>query len=445
MQSKLFFIALLLSVLLSCSQDDPMSSTAEADRDFALELVQSFQWGGSQDDALTAIIANRNGLFTMLGHTASIDGDINTKNRPGNDYWMLQASPQGFVQHNRTYGGSGDDIGTALLETEAGNLVLAGYSQSADGDASRNAGFHDHWFLEVNASAEVNWERSYGFAGHDHAYSIVQTQDGGLFTAGFLDVTASEGQGNETVSAKHGVGEFWGQKLDAAGNLEWRRYFGGSNNDRAYKVLQAPDGGFVLFGLSESEDFDISDSKGTYDFWVIKISATGDLLWERNYGGSEIDRAYAATAAPDGGYLIAGQSFSADGDKNTHLGNSDAWLIKINGQGELLWEHSYGGSEFDYAAGIAPLGNDFMVVGNSRSTDGDLSNNSGENDLWIYRIDATGELLWSASYGGSGIDQATDVAVLPDGTVGVTGFLGNDALPGTSAHGGQDAVLLIFQ
>merc|ERR1711969_355080 len=113
---------------------------------------------------------------------------------------------------------------------------------SKDGDASKNEGFHDTWFVKTNASGGIEWEKSYGFAGHDHSYSVLETADGGYFSAGFLDVTASGGAGNENV--KHGVGEFWGQKLDATGNLQWRNYFGGSNNDRSYKAIQTPDAGF---------------------------------------------------------------------------------------------------------------------------------------------------------------------------------------------------------
>ena len=118
----------------------------------------------------------------------------------------------------------------------------------------------------------------------------------------------------ENKSSRHGVGEFWCHKLDKDGNLEWRRYYGGTNNDRSYDAIETKNGDFILVGATESQDVDVSDPKGGYDFWVLKINGLGELLWERSIGGSGYDIAKAVVETSTGDYLIAGQTYSQDFD-----------------------------------------------------------------------------------------------------------------------------------
>ena len=282
------FLAVILLTFWSCSDSDegidetqPISFTGE------LEWVRSF--GGSGEETAQSIIQTSDGGYAVLGYTNSTDGDLVEKVLNVNDYWLLKLDAEGNLQWDRTYGGSGDDRGQSVIQTNDGGYAIVGYAMSDDGDGSNNEGFHDNWILRLDASGNILWERSFGFSGHDHSYDVVQTSDGGFFFSGFLDVTSSGGQGNNGKSpylTRHGVGEFWGTRLDADGNLVWRRYFGGTNNDRSFGVVEANDGGLVMVGASESDDFDISNSKGSYDFWVVKVSAKGEMLWEKSFGGT---------------------------------------------------------------------------------------------------------------------------------------------------------------
>ena len=344
-------IVLAFFLLISCSDDDltiiPISLTGE------IEWQKTF--GGSNDDIARGIIETDDGGYAVIGYTNSIDGDITDKFVEENDFWVLKLASNGIIEWQKTYGGSGDDLGRAIIQTNDGGYAITGPSKSSDGDGSNNEGQHDHWILKLDAQGTIQWEKSYGFAGHDHSQSIMQTDDGGYFIGGYLDVSASGGLGNETITknyTKHGVGEFWGQKLDANGNLQWRRYFGGSNNDRIYKVLPAHDGNIMLVGSSESNDFDIKNSKGSYDYWIVKINNSGEMLWEKSFGGSGIDDGYAATTTNDGNYLIVGSAISNDGDISDSKGNSDVWAIKIDDNGNMLWEKSFGGSGFDVASAL---------------------------------------------------------------------------------------------
>jgi len=430
-------LIIVVVLLISCTDTDttiaPISLTGE------IEWQKTF--GGSGDDIARAIIETTDGGYAVIGYTNSIDGDITDKQLEENDFWVLKLDADGNIEWQKTYGGSGDDLGRAIIQTTDGGYAITGPSKSSDGDGSNNEGQHDHWIVKLDPQGNIQWEKSHGFSGHDHSRSIIQTNDGGYFIGGYLDVTASGGLGNETVSVKHGVGEFWAQKLDANGNLQWRRYFGGTNNDRIFKVLQAHDGNFLLIGSSESEDFDINNGNGSYDIWVVKIDTKGEMLWERSFGGSGIDNGHAAVKTNDGNYLIAGAAISDDGDVSDSKGNSDAWVVKINDNGEMLWEKSFGGSGFDAAWAIdtgSGIFGTYVIAGNSKSSDGDASSNNGENDFWILKINNSGELLFEKSLGGSGLDFAYGVIETFDQKIVVVGETESFDKDITSTHGKKD-------
>jgi len=449
--------------IISCGEDDvlppPESTDPETEDPITdpesdpVTITVDFTnvYGGSEDDTFHDVTATNDGGFIALGYSQSIDGDITDNTTQVNRYWLVKTDSEGIIQWSKTYGGTDDDRGEEVIQTSDGGYAMIGYSRSNDGDVSTNEGFQDHWIVKLDAQGEIEWQKSYGFAGSDQAFSIIQTSDGGYFTSGFLDVTASNGEGNDLLETEeedssratlHGVGEFWGHKLDANGNKEWRRYFGGTNNDRAYATLQADDGGILMIGASESNDFDISNAKGSYDFWVVRIDASGNLLWERSYGGSEIDIAYAATKTPDGNYVIAGDTRSNDGDVTEFNGNADVWVIKINDQGTLLWEKTLGGTNFDTARAITATVDGLAITGSSRSNDIDVTANAGQNDIWIALLNTDGNLQDQRSIGGDGIDFGLGIASNDQGAIIVAGETQSNTGELTSSNGSLDAVLI---
>lgn len=409
-----------------------------------LEYVRNF--GGSGIDTFHDLVPTQDGGYVAFGSSNSTDGDLAHKALPVSDYWLLKLDALGHVQWSRTFGGSMEDLGQGVVQTTDGGYALTGYAMSSDGDASNNQGFHDNWILKLDANGNLEWEQSFGFAGHDHSYDLLQTMDGGYFFVGFLDVTAANGAGNDgkyPFLTRHGVGEFWGTKISANGTLEWRRYYGGTNNDRAHAVAAAADGGFVLAGFSESDDFDVSGSKGSYDFWVVKISRDGEMLWERSYGGSGIEVSYDITATADGAFVVVGNTFSSDGDVSRNHGESDIWMIKIGDTGDLLWERTFGGSGFDAAQGVSLRKNGgFIITGNSKSGDTDLTANQGENDIWLLMTDAEGRLEWQGSYGGSGLDFGFKAIESADRDLLLAGETSSQDFGGLTSKGGTDAVLI---
>ncbi|WP_378180014.1 hypothetical protein [Aquimarina sp. SS2-1] len=449
--SFLVFIAVfLLLSLIACSSDDtpdgPDNPTPTEGFQGEVAWVKTF--GGSGEDDALSIVESEDGGYVVFGYTQSIDGDIADKTATDSDYWALKISTDGSVIWSKTYGGTGDDRGQKIIKTNDGGYAIVGYSRSNDGDVSLNEGLQDYWIVKINATGDIQWEKSFGFSGIDRAFSIVQTTDGGYFITGFLDVSASNGEGNDnkSISQKHGVGEFWGIKLNATGEKEWRRYFGGSNNDRSYDVVQTEDDGFLMIGSSESNDFDVSNSNGSYDFWVVKVNAEGTLVWEETYGGSEIDVGYAIATSGDGKYTIIGDSRSNDGDISESRGNADLWMIQIDGNGNLIWEKSLGGTEFDTGRGIHKTQDGgFIITGNSRSDNGDITENQGQSDIWNVMIDNTGGVKWKSTLGGSAEEFGVGCIETRDKKIVIAGSSESNDINVPNNRGGKDVIIIKYQ
>jgi hypothetical protein len=403
----------MVLLLLSCSSDDASTSN----NDDQVTFVKTY--GGSKNDSAQSVTATTDGGYIILGYTQSNDNDITDKQDESFDYWVLKFDATDQLQWQKTYGGSLDDRGSDIIQTSDGGYAILGYSFSNDGDATENAGLQDYWLVKLDANGNISWEKSFGYQGADSGITMTETNDQGFLVTGILDVTASGGEGNSSRNAnRHAGGDYWALKLDISGNLEWSHYFGGNFTDTPYGVVQTDDNGYIVVGSSDSEDTDISSNIGTYDFWVIKISESGDLVWEKSFGGSQIDEARAIVKTNDGNYIIAGDTRSSDNDVSQNKGAADLWFIKISPFGNLIWERTIGGSSFDVARAIKKSQNyGFLLSGSSRSSDMDVSENKGQNDAWVLKTDNNGNLLWETTVGGSNIDFSYDVAELINGSV----------------------------
>lgn len=381
-------------------------------------------YGGSNEDIAHAIVKTYDGGFAVIGNTKSQDQDLDFKSSDDSDILFLKFKSNLELEFIKTYGGSGDDRGYDLVQLIDQGFILLGYSKSSDGDASLNKGQHDNWVIRIDRKGEIIWEKSFGFAGHDHAYNIIPTLDGGFFFNGFLDVTASNGLGMDGKkienSKKHGVGEFWCHKIDKNGNLQWRNFFGGTNNDRSYDAIQTSDGNFIVIGTSESNDFQISNSKGSYDMWVIKIDKKGDLIWERSFGGKGYDGGRAIIENSYGNIMILGQSLSFDGDVSDPLGSSDFLLVNMTREGEILNVENLGTSNFDSGKSILELidGSVFLL---GHTTDNlSLDENIGSDILFIKTL-PSGMFIEKQIIGGTGTDIGYDFTQLLDGSIIIVG------------------------
>ncbi|WP_452227364.1 hypothetical protein [Lacinutrix cladophorae] len=429
-------VSLTVIFLNSCKSDDNATSSGNA---FLGEIEAISTFGGTKNESAQSIVSTQDGGYVILGHTQSKDFDITDKTNESYDYWVLKFDENNQLQWNKTFGGSGDDRGKSIVQTLDGGYAILGQTNSANQDVTQNSGYYDFWLAKLDNAGNLIWEKSFGYSGLDIGISVIQTTDNGFLLTGVLDVTASGGEGNTKQShARHAGGDYWAIKTNASGDIEWSKYYGGSYSEVPNDVIETNDG-YIIVGSSDSDDVDISNNKGDYDFWVVKINTTGSIVWEKSFGGSEIDEAWSITNTQDGNYIIVGDARSNDQDISNPYGASDLWLIKINPLGAIIWEKSFGGSSFDSGRSISNTqDNGFIISGSTRSIDGDLSANNGQNDAWVLKIDANANIEWQKTIGGSTIDYLYDAIELPNKNIIAVGESSSNDFDLTNNNGFTD-------
>jgi|TARA_B110000858_G_scaffold155385_1_gene177448 hypothetical protein len=412
---KNYILILGIIFFFSCTKEDIVTNPEQVIILGVLDFTTTM--GGSKNDVYKSIANTTDGGYVILGYTQSKDGDISTKLTEDFDFWVLKFSADNTLLWSKTFGGSKDDRGEDIITTKDGGFALLGYSQSTDNDVTSNAGSKDFWVLKLTSSGTLSWQKNFGFLGSDYGTTLLETNDNGYLITGVLDVTASNGQGNSRSTQKHAGGNIWAIKLNNSGDLEWSKYYGGSSTDIPLGVVKTIDNGFIIAGSSDSADGDITNNKGGYDFWILKIEANGTVVWGKNFGGSEIDEASAITQTNDGNFIVVGDTRSSDKDVSNNNGAADLWMLKISQEGILIWEKTFGGTSFDVGRSISRTqDNGFIISGSSRSLDANF-NNQGQNDALIIKVDSEGNIVWQETVGGREIDFLYDAVELNNKTV----------------------------
>ncbi|MDX1911395.1 MAG: hypothetical protein SFV22_07910, partial [Saprospiraceae bacterium] len=339
---------------------------------------------------------------------------------------------QPSIQWQSRLGGSFPEEVSSIVQTRDNGYFVMGYTASWDGDVSNNNNSVDFWGVKLDSTGALEWERCYGGSKGDAPKYMKLTNDDGFIFCGFVE------SGDGDVSGFHGDSDMWVVKTDPSGNIIWQKCIGGSDDDNAWEVEPTADGGYVVVGWTLSDDGDVSFSHGSYDVWVVKLSAEGELVWQKTYGGSDFDYGYSISQTSDGGYIVSGQSQSADGDLSGGLdGGADAWVIKLDSEGKIEWQKEYGGTGLDRANEIiqTPDGG-YLFCGHTTSTDGDVNVNYGIYDVWVVKLSNTGAIEWQQVMGGSGQDSGIFMTLHSEGGCLVTGLLGSQEYPGN--HGSMD-------
>jgi hypothetical protein len=222
---------------------------------------------------------------------------------------------------------------------------------------------------------------------------VVSTSDGGYLLFG----DSYSGAGGDKTQGNQGSSDYWAVKIDGNGNKVWDKTFGGTSHDYAESVVSTSDGGYLLVGYSYSgAGGDKSqNSQGGYDYWAVKIDANGNKVWDKTFGGNGGDEAQSVVTTSDGGYLLVGYSASgAGGDKSQNSqGYTDYWAVKIDGNGNKVWDKTFGGTSHDYAQSVVSTSDGgYLLVGDSGSGAGGdkTQGNQGSDDYWAVKIDANG-------------------------------------------------------
>lgn len=282
-----------------------------------------------------------------------------------------------------------------IQETEDGYICLG---QSND----------QHYKVKkLDRNGDLLWKDTYYKGSYDIPINLEQTSDGGYIIVGM------------TGNATSGNMDEWILKLASDGSQEWQKTFGGSEDDYATCVKQTSDGGYVIGGVTESSDGDISN-QGEHDIWVIKTNPSGEKQWQKTYGGSGADTIYSIEGTQDGGYIVASATKSNNGDVSGNHGNQDCWIIKIGENGTLQWQKCFGGSGYDVAYFVEKTKDNGYVIGSATASN-EIIGMGKEGDIWVFEIDEEGNVKWKRTLGFDVIEDQNFFSKTNDGGLLVSG------------------------
>jgi hypothetical protein len=401
----------------------------------------NLQWqkslGGSEFDVANAVVATSDGGIVFAGETNSAYGDTGANNNGKFNLWIVKVDAAGAIQWQKPLGGTKNDKAYSVIETNDLGFIVAGFTSSNDNDVTLNKGNSDYWIIKFSPSGVVEWQKTYGGSGSEEAYTIQQTEDSGYIIAGVTNSTDGD------ITNAKGDQDYWIIKLNSSGDLIWQKIFGGTQTDQPSKLLVTKDGGSIITGRTNSINGDVTNTSLGYCGWIVKLNNSGDIEWEKCfenavmaiqyipnldqyvvigygeglggdswvakidnsgtviwqtiYGGSGYELARAVALTTDEGFLTCGVTYSADGDVTNYKGNGDFWLVKFDKSGQLEWEKTFGGSGGDipYAMTLSASG-EIILAGSTTSTDGDITDVKGKSDVWIVKLET--ETLQNESF-----------------------------------------------
>ena len=352
------------------------------------------------------------GGYIMAGFATSANGDL-TLNHGGRDFWVVKTDAARTIQWQVSLGGSNDDAASMVKQTIDGGFIVCGTTSSIDGDVTGyHGGGSDYWIVKLSSTGTVLWKKTIGGTGDDMATSVDVEPTQTFLIAGLT--SSNDGD----VSGNHGNFDVFVVRLDNNGNIIYQQCFGGTGSDADPRIKGTFDGGYMFVASTSSNDGDVSGNHGAYDYWLVRVNIQNNITLNRTYGGLVDDMPFDVIQTMDGGYAIAGSANSNDGNVTGHHGNmgiSDWWIVKLNSNGSIQWQQSYGGSSVDVAHAILQTADGgYVVAGYVQSNDGDVTSLHGSQpgdidggpDMWIVRTNGYGTLLWQNTFGGTGADYA---------------------------------------
>ena len=337
-------------------------------------------YGGTSDDHGASVQQTNDGGFIITGRTDSYGAG-------SSDVWLIKTDTNGDTVWSKTFGGSGEDFGNDVQLTNDGGYIVTASTFSF------GSGGSEAWLLRTDSNGDTLWTKTIGGSGGDWIVSVQQTSDGGYITTG----------GTRNFGANGA--DLWIIRTDSNGNILWTKLFGGTGYDSGISIRPTIDNGYILTG--ETNSF----GSGDFDIWLLKIDAIGDTLWTRTLGGSNWEYSKSLQQMDDGGYIIAGwtQSFGA--------GLTDAWLIRTDANGDTIWTHTYGSSNWDKGYSIQQTEDGGFVVAGVTWSFG-----AGSADVWLIRTDNQGDTIWTSTYGGTNSDGSVSVVYTSDGGLVLIGW-----------------------
>jgi len=338
--------------------------------------------GGEKFDAGVSLIQTSDGGYAIAGYTESFGAGEK-------DVYVVKLDANGNLQWTKTIGGPESEEGNSLIQTSDGGYAIAGYTTSF------GAGEWDVYVVKLDANGNLQWTKTIGGKGWDVGISLIQTSDGGYAITG---LTQSFGAGGADVYVV---------KLDASGNLQWTKTFGGKNDDGGISLVQTSDGDYAIAGSTRSF------GAGEADVYVVKLDANGNLQWTKTIGGKKHDVGSSLIQTSDGGYAITGAT------KSFGAGEADVYVVKLDANGNLQWTKTIGGPGYEIGHSLIQTSDGgYAIAGNTES----LSFGAGWNDVYVVKLDANGNLQWTKTIGGPGSEEGYSLIQTSDGGYAIAGY-----------------------
>ena len=328
------------------------------------------------------------------------------------DLWITRVSDNGTLLWSNNFGSTCFETAHAAALLDDGNIVIVGQGRFTTNTNPELNKRDDGAILKIDINGNLIWQRTYGGIGQDQFIDVVALPNGQCVAVG----STSSYTDIEDSRATDG----WAVRVNVDGVAIWNQTFGGSLMDRYTSVLADESGDLLMGGSSNSKDGDITNANGLDDLWVSKISITGNHIWSQKYGGASNDLLSTMTNTIDGGYALAGTSYSSLAGAKGH---GDIFVLKITTQGSTIWQHHYGGTATDKSTDIINFENDgFLLTATTFSDDEDIQATYGEQDAWLVKLDANGDIAWQQTLGGGKNDAINALAITENGSVWLAGY-----------------------
>ncbi len=380
------------------------------------KLLWEKSYGGVHSEYLLDAVPTADYGFILAGSSMSgKTGKKFTENQGNLDYWLWKMNERGEMEWQQSIGGSGRDLLYSIAHTYDGGFILGGSSESNAVEGVKKddcKGGEDYWVVKLDAFGEIEWEKTLGGSGQDVLAKVVSVKGGGYLLGGSSNSDVSEDKSRACLGGL----DFWVVKIDSKGEIEWEKTLGGQYQDILQAVIATEDEGFLLGGYTNSpscEDKNGDSISG--DFWVVKLDKDGNVKWERTYGEEGSEELTVLLQTKDGNYILGGSTTSSIAKKG-----QDIWLVKItNDLGGILWQKTYNIGEIDLLTGLTEDkdGNLIMAINSKRGSIFSARGNKKENidEYVVMKLSDNGTEQWTKNVGSSGTDILRKAIMTRDG------------------------------